>query len=125
VEYAAMDILLRYLLLFRPDPRIFFGFWILLLLPGFLVVTTWTSIRVWVFCARLRRERRKAQERAYLPDGRPRPPRGQGICGKCQRAFDDVYYLPSGEKLCPDVTECRTIRREHARYPAPPKSERG
>jgi hypothetical protein len=40
------------------------------------------------------------QNRAHFPDGRLRPPRGQGICQKCSGAFDDLYYLPSGEKLC-------------------------
>jgi hypothetical protein len=95
-----MAFFLQILFIFRPDPRIVVGFWGLLLLPGFLLVTIWTGIRVLIFCARLRRAEAEMVASKRLPDGLPRPPRGQGICQKCHGAFDDLYYLPSGDKLC-------------------------
>ena len=95
-----MPYLMQILLLFKPDPRIFVGLWLLLFTPGFLLISIWTGIRVLIFCARLRRAEVEMLESRRFPDGRPRPPRGQGICDKCHGAFDDLYYLPSGEKLC-------------------------
>ncbi len=34
------------------------------------------------------------------PDGEPWPPFGRGMCEACARAFDKVYYLADGRRLC-------------------------
>jgi hypothetical protein len=36
-----------------------------------------------------------------LPDGQPAPPIGRGFCQMCQRSYDEVYFFPSGTRLCP------------------------
>ncbi len=34
------------------------------------------------------------------PDGKPWPPVGRGMCEACASAFDKVYYLADGRRLC-------------------------
>jgi hypothetical protein len=65
-----------------------------------LLIASWTGIKMWIFRIRQQRGRLEAYDRTHFPDGRPRPPRGEGICQRCQGAFGDVYFLPSGEKFC-------------------------
>lgn len=43
----------------------------------------------------------KAWAAAHRADGTPYPPAGRGICERCSGAFDKVYFLPGGERLCP------------------------
>ncbi len=83
----------------------------LLVVGGLLVlvvVSIWTGLKiVW-----WRRQRRKAdgEERRgrIAPDGRPYPPAGRGVCGRCARASETVYHLPGGERLCPACYALRT-----------------
>lgn len=75
------------------------------LLMGFaiaviLLIVFWTGIKLWIFRIRQQRGRSEEHDRAHFPDGRPRPPRGEGICDRCQGAFGSLYFLPTGEKLC-------------------------
>lgn len=34
------------------------------------------------------------------PDGKPYPPSGRGLCDKCSKVVEKVYFLPSGRRLC-------------------------
>jgi hypothetical protein len=65
-----------------------------------LIIVFWTGIKLWIFRIRQQRGRSEDYCRTHFADGRRRPPRGEGICDSCQGAFGDVYYLPSGKKLC-------------------------
>jgi hypothetical protein len=65
-----------------------------------LIIVSWTGIKLWIFRIRQQRGRTEEYARKHFADGRARPPRDEGICDRCQGAFGDVYYLPSGEKLC-------------------------
>ena len=67
-----------------------------------LIVAVITSIKLLLWWAARRRARREAHKQKYRPDGKPYPPFDEGMCDRCGRAFDKVYYMPSAERLCPD-----------------------
>ena len=47
------------------------------------------------------RAKEKDRKEKFRPDGTAYPPFGRGFCDNCNGAFDKVYYLPSGMRLCP------------------------
>jgi len=59
--------------------------------------------RLWE--GRVRAARRQAHRDRHRADGTPYPPTGRGMCDRCQQAFEKVYHLPSGRRLCPDCYE--------------------
>ena len=63
------------------------------------------GLRVWIFRGRQRRGEEELARRKVWPDGRSRPPVGDGMCDRCQQAFAQVYHLPSGRRLCPNCYE--------------------
>lgn len=66
-----------------------------------LVVAAWTGVKLGLWRRSRRQAEQEARRRTHGPDGRPYPPAGRGLCDRCQRALDKVYYLPSGERRCP------------------------
>jgi len=72
---------------------------IVILLLG---VAAMTMVRVWEWPRLLRNERRRRWRQKFRPDGRPYPPSAAGLCDECQQAFEKVYYMPTGRRLCPD-----------------------
>jgi len=82
-----------------------------LLIPLLFVATILTLVLIAVGIAYVRILRRnraialaekiKQQER-FRPDGLPYPPCKRGMCDACVRPFEKVYYLPSGQRLCPE-----------------------
>jgi hypothetical protein len=94
------------------DPRVF-GANIFLLIGlllaaavGFLLlITVWMLVKAWLWQIAERREKRRVHRESFRPDGEPYPPFDRGICDRCGRAIDKVYYLPSGERLCPEDYE--------------------
>ena len=72
------------------------------LLLGVLLVLTLvgvTVLRAWLWHRSQRRSQRDYTRTA--PDGRPQLPTGRGLCDRCGRVYDAVYYLPSGARRCP------------------------
>ena len=65
-----------------------------------LIVVKWQLWRI-----RRRRAERQAREVRFRPDGEPYPPSKRGMCDACAKAFEKVYYLPAGRRLCPDCYE--------------------
>ena len=65
-----------------------------------LIVAAWTLLKIVIWRARQRRAEVAERRRRLGPDGQPYPPAAAGICGRCQRAHDVVYHLPTGERLC-------------------------
>ena len=48
----------------------------------------------------------EASERAkYRRDGRALPPSHRGLCEGCEKVFEKVYILPSGQRFCPGCYE--------------------
>jgi hypothetical protein len=72
------------------------------------VVAVWTLLKVLVWRARHKRAEAQEAARKLRTDGLPYPPAGPGVCQRCQRAFDAVYHLPTGERLCPECYALRT-----------------
>jgi heme exporter protein D len=50
-------------------------------------------------------EREKARLAKLRPDGLPLPPHGRGMCAACGKAFERVYFLSDGRRLCPGCYE--------------------
>ncbi len=73
----------------------------LLALFGVVVLAVWTAVRAMLFTRRQRREEAAARAAKLDHDGRPLPPASEGLCDRCQRAFNRVYHVPSGPRLCP------------------------
>jgi hypothetical protein len=81
----------------------------LLFVAGVLVVLVfclWTGAKVGFFVRRRRQAEREAAAAKIGPDGRPYPPAAEGLCDRCQRAFNRVYYVPDGPRLC---AECYAV----------------
>jgi hypothetical protein len=78
------------------------GALILLAVLAVLIVAAWTLLKILIWRARQRQAEADQRRDKLRPDGQPYPPAAPGVCGRCQRAFDQVYHLPSGERLCPD-----------------------
>ena len=91
------------------DPKTFganiyllIGLLIVLAIIFILILTTWTSINVGIWQRRRKKADLEERRRKLQPDGQPYPPAGRGICSGCERGFEKVYHLPSGQRLCPD-----------------------
>ena len=96
---------------FLPDPDevghpLYWG-----LIIGLKVVLTFLGIVVLIgiiiACIRigLRRQRQalanlEERKRKFLPDGQPAPPTSRSVCQMCQRTYDEVYFFPSGARMC-------------------------
>jgi hypothetical protein len=70
---------------------------VLVSLSAWLLLTVMRMIR-W------KREIRRAQQEAYQEmhdeQGQRLPPVSRGICQKCGRYFEQIYYLPDGTGVC-------------------------
>jgi hypothetical protein len=73
-----------------------------------LMLGGWVAIKAWIWQARRDRAQHQRQQERLRPDGKPYPPMGRGMCDQCARAFERVYFLPTGRRLCPDCykVEC-------------------
>ncbi len=67
-----------------------------------LIVVFWTSIKVALWHRSKKRLEQREHERRHAPGGQPYPPTAAGLCDRCGRGFESVYYLPSGCRLCPN-----------------------
>jgi len=94
---------------FALDMRFLLGLIIFLVILFIVVIAAWTGVKVWLFRSRQKREQQRVYARTHLPDGRPIPPTGEGVCEQCQGVFDKVYHLPSGRRLC---SECYVASNE-------------
>ncbi len=62
----------------------------------------YVCIRSLIWRARVENAERQDYLLKHRPDGRAYPPFGRGLCDNCNQAFEKVYFLPSGTRLCPD-----------------------
>jgi len=81
------------------------GILFVVLVAGVVLVILWMVAKQLRFRGARDRALREAQEARTGPDGRPYPTAGIGLCHVCKKAFDKVYFLPSGEQLCPQCYE--------------------
>lgn len=66
------------------------------------IITCWTSIKIWLWNIRRRQAEAAEHQRRFRPDGQPYPPASRGVCEGCAQALDEVYHLPTGQRLCPE-----------------------
>lgn len=52
---------------------------------------------------RTKKDQLLEKQQKFRPDGQPHPPTQRGLCDNCGLAFEKVYHLKSGVRLC---TEC-------------------
>lgn len=76
------------------------GILLFLLVAAILTIVFWTGLRIWFARLLMRRNDDRLHEMRHRSDGLPFPPLGEGMCDRCQGAFDAVYHLPSGMRLC-------------------------
>lgn len=69
------------------------------------IVVLWTGINAGIWRARQARDERAARNRKFRADGTPLPPAHRGLCDRCQKPYERVYYLPDGERYCPKCYE--------------------
>ena len=91
--------------MFAVNIKLLIGLLVFGLLLVLLVVSTWTGIKVWLFRGRQRRGAQEEFNRRHRPDGTLLPPVAAGMCGQCSGAFDKVYHLPDGRRLCEQCYE--------------------
>ncbi|MCP4708591.1 MAG: hypothetical protein GY869_08205 [Planctomycetes bacterium] len=51
------------------------------------------------------RDKELSEQAKYRSDGEMWPPTQRGLCESCERVFEKVYCLSSGERLCPECYE--------------------
>ena len=54
---------------------------------------------------RVKREKEALERAKYRSDGRALPPSHRGLCEGCEKVFEKVYNLPSGQRFCPECYE--------------------
>lgn len=67
-----------------------------------LVFLAWTGTKMGIWHLRRQRAEVRYRRQKLGGDGTPLPPTARGLCAGCQRVFDRVYHLPSGQRLCPE-----------------------
>ncbi len=90
------------------DPRTFalniyfiVGAVIALAIVVVIVIALSTGVNI-VFWKRSRvQAEQQEHRRKFRPDGQPYPPAARGLCDRCQRVYEKVYHLPSGQRRCP------------------------
>ena len=91
------------------NPTLLITYWRLLIIVPLLTVIFFavliaaiTLVKMWIARARDKRARCAEQQAKIGPNGEAYPVSGRGICHDCQRAFEKVYYLPTGRQMCPE-----------------------
>ena len=90
------------------------------ILLAFFLFVTWAvvvAVRWQMWRYGRWQEKRRARAIKYRPDGLPYPPFGRGMCDRCQRAYDKVYFLEDHRRLCPDATGWSKWALTHRRRP--------
>jgi hypothetical protein len=67
-----------------------------------LLIAALIGLKLWIWHVAKRRSDARYQRERFRSDGELFPPAGRGLCDRCGEAYEKVYYLPSGERLCPD-----------------------
>jgi len=60
----------------------------------------WTGLRAWLFHKRQQASEEKFRRDRVDAQGRPWPPSGPGVCGRCGQVRGRVFFLANGERLC-------------------------
>lgn len=72
------------------------------LLAIVLGLVAWTLLRLAAWKAQVRLVQEQAARAGLREDGQAYPPADRGLCDVCARAFEKVYHLPSGQRMCED-----------------------
>jgi len=77
-------------------------FTILFILGIVLVIGTilFAYVRATMRERRSKRDIEVSERAKYRSDERLLPPSQRGLCSGCEKVFDKVYCMPSGERLC-------------------------
>jgi len=72
----------------------------IVLLLSFLGILSLASLRGWLWHRKVKQIEREHYQQTHRADGTAYPPTGRGICQECQKAMDEVFFLPEGMHLC-------------------------
>ncbi len=95
------------------------------LLATVLVLAAWVLLRVLTWRAEVRRAQKHAARARLRDNGQPYPPADRGLCDVCARAFEKVYYLPSGQRMCEDCYRQMVQQAHEQAFCAPPGTGQG
>lgn len=70
-----------------------------------VVIALYIGIRAYIFSAGQRRSLEEYHRRTRRADGKMYPPFAVGKCESCRRICKKIYFLKSGELLCPECYE--------------------
>lgn len=65
-----------------------------------LIVVIWTAVKMLWWESGRKRANAQRREARFDADGQPLPPVGRGLCDRCSGAFEKVYHLTGGRRLC-------------------------
>lgn len=119
---TATMLLANQLVMFGQNIYLLIAVIFLLALFGVIVFAGWTALRAALFTWRQRREEEAVRAAKLDRDGRPLPPVAEGLCDRCQRAFNRVYHVPGGQRLCPTCYELALAARAVTAAGAPAPS---
>lgn len=89
----------------------------------FLILAAFVSVKWLLSDWRQGKAEREADRAKFRLDGEVYPPTGRGMCGACQKAFDKVYFMSDGRRLCPQcyqLLEMNDQPNQAPRKPGPP-----
>lgn len=88
--------------------------WLVAVIIGVIVfgaigLALWVAFKWLSHNRRVRLARKQAWRDRHRSDGTRLPPFGRGMCDRCGAAFEKVYYLPGGRRLCTDCFELEDV----------------
>lgn len=90
--------------MFGQNIHLLIGILLALAIGVILVIAVWTAVKIRAFRNQQELAEREERRTKFDRHGRPLPPRGAGICLKCQKA-GEVFHLPDGRRLCESCYE--------------------
>lgn len=101
--------------MFEQNLYLILGGVMVLLVGGFLLVATWTGIKIAWWLWQRRRAEKKWKKATLDINGNPYPPTVEGVCDECGRGSRAIYMAPDSDQgRCPFcyeafITSHRTI----------------
>ena len=86
---------------------------LLILIPLFIlaIIATITVLKILATKRRNRKAQQELLKTKFRPVGIPFPSSGRGMCDRCQKPFDKVFFLPTGQRLCENCYNLLELKR--------------
>ncbi len=88
------------------------GFWIFVVLAVIALIATLTMKNYLKWRAEKEHYAIERRKKLFAPDGTPYPPAARGLCDNCGKAFEKVYHLKTGRRLCKSCYEKQKLKAD-------------